>query len=367
VDGQLVIDNWTRQRRGQEFFGQGSEEEKGTFEMKANTKHEILVIFCNIRGPADGDEDETVMDSNPGLRLGGAEVQDSNVLLQQAVDLAKDADCVIAIVGLNADWETEGYDRTTLALPGRTDELIERVAAVNAKTVVVVQAGSAVTMPWVNSVPAIVYAWYLGNATGDAIADVLFGKQNPCGKLSLTFPKAEEDIPSYGHFHSENGKVRYAEDLYVGYKHYQHRKIAPLFTFGHGLSYTKFTLSNLRISGSFLLGAEFTLLVSLTVTNIGNVTGSEVVQVYISLPTTSELTHPVLQLKGFAKVRDLTPGSHKQVEMVLDKYAMSYWNDITDTWTVEKGTYRLRVGTSSDCLSLEASFSITKAFDWSGL
>jgi len=153
----------------------------------------------------------------------------------------------------------------------------------------------------------------------------------------------------------------------VGYKHYQHRKIAPLFTFGHGLSYTKFTLSNLRISGSFLLGAEFTLLVSLTVTNIGNVTGSEVVQVYISLPTTSELTHPVLQLKGFAKVRDLTPGSHKQVEMVLDKYAMSYWNDITDTWTVEKGTYRLRVGTSSDCLSLEASFSITKAFDWSGL
>ena len=147
-------------------------------------------------------------------------------MLQQAVDLARDADCVIAIVGLNADWETEGHDRTTLALPGRTDELISSIAAVNTKTVVVVQAvcdvsrhkdafltdcsrqGSAVTMPWVTSVPAIVHAWYLGNATGDAIADVLFGKQNPCGKLSLTFPKAEEDIPSYGHFHSENGKVR---------------------------------------------------------------------------------------------------------------------------------------------------------------
>ena len=158
VDGQLVIDNWTRQRRGKAFFGGGSEEEKGIFQLKANTKHEILVMFCNVRGPADGDEDEAVMDryiifslnrdfadaitniSNPGLRLGGAEVQDPDQLLQQAVDLAKDADGVIAIIGLNDEWETEGYDRTTLALPGRTDELIARVAAVNANTVVVTQA-----------------------------------------------------------------------------------------------------------------------------------------------------------------------------------------------------------------------------------
>lgn len=139
------------------------------------------------------------------------------------------------------------------------------------------------------------------------------------------------------------------------------------FFYSHGLSYSRFTLSNLRISGSFVLGAEFTFLVSLTVENVGSVTGSEVVQVYISLPTTSELTHPALQLKGFAKVRDLAPGSQKQVEIVLDKYAMSYWNDVTEAWTVEKGTYRIQVGTSSDCLSLGASFAITKAFDWSGL
>ncbi|KAF8162621.1 beta-glucosidase [Crassisporium funariophilum] len=367
VDGKLVIDNWTRQRRGDAFFGVGTEEEKGTFEMKANTKHDILVEFCNVRGPADGDEDETIMDSNPGVRLGGAEVEDSDKLLERAVELAKDADAVIAIVGLNADWETEGYDRTTLALPGRTNELISRVAAANPKTVVVTQSGSAITMPWAESVPAIVHAWYLGNASGDAIADVLFGKQNPSGKLSLTFPKAEEDIPSYGHFHSENGKVHYAEDLYVGYKHYQHRKIAPLYAFGHGLSYTKFDLSDLQLSEAVVADGEFSITASVTVTNVGGVTGSEVVQVYTSLPTTSELTHPLLQLKGFAKVRDLAPGATERVDIKLDKYAVSYWSELYDTWSVEKGVYGVKVGTSSDQLPLEGNFEIKTGFEWRGL
>ena len=122
---------------------------------------------------------------------------------------------MIAVVGLNADWETEGYDRTTLALPGRTDELIEKVLAANPRTVVVTQSGSSITMPWAEEASAIVHTWYLGNATGEAIGDVLTGKVNPSGKLSLTFPKRLEDTPSFGHFHSENGKLRYAEDLFV--------------------------------------------------------------------------------------------------------------------------------------------------------
>jgi beta-glucosidase len=173
--------------------------------------------------------------SSSALQLGGAEVIDSDKVIAEAVELAKDADAVIAVVGLNADWETEGYDRTTLALPGRTNELVSKVAAANPKTIVVTQSvsnlhqytyttilttlsfyqGSSVTLPWVDSIPGLVHAWYLGNASGDAIADVLFGKHNPSGKLSLTFPKAEEDVPAYGHFHSENGEVRYAEDLFV--------------------------------------------------------------------------------------------------------------------------------------------------------
>lgn len=143
VDGQLVIDNWTRQRRGEEFFNCASKEERGVFELKANTKHNILVEFCNVRSPADGDEDETVMDSNPGVRLGGAEVVDEEEEMAKAVKLAGAADVVIAIVGLNADWETEGYDRTTLALPRRTDELVQKVAKANPKTIVVTQSVSS--------------------------------------------------------------------------------------------------------------------------------------------------------------------------------------------------------------------------------
>ena len=135
----------------------------------------------------------------------------------------------------------------------------------------------------------------------------------------------------------------------------------------HGLSYSKFTLSNLQLSEAVVSGGEFRLGVSLTVENIGPVTGSEVVQVYISLPATSELTHPLLQLKGFAKARDLIPGNKEHVEVVLDKYAVSYWNVIKNAWTVEKGVYRVEVGTSSDCLSLAATFEVTKGFDWSGL
>jgi len=210
-----VIDNWSRQRRGEFFFGSSSVEERGVHHLQANRSHEIYVEFSNVTGPADGDEDETVLDSNSGVRLGGAEVRNSDELMDQAVELAREADIVIAVVGLNGDFETEGYDRKTLSLPGRTDELIQKIAKVNKNTVVVTQAGSAITMPWVDAVPSIVHAWYLGNTTGDAIAQVLLGDVNPAGRLSLTFPKRLKDVPSYTSFSLENGKVRYSEDLLV--------------------------------------------------------------------------------------------------------------------------------------------------------
>jgi beta-glucosidase len=140
VDGQLVIDNWTRQRRGDEFFNCASQEERGVFELKADTKHDILVEFCNVRSPADGDEDEAVMDSNAGVRLGGSELVDEEEEMAKAVKLAEEADLVIAVVGLNADWQNEVYDRTTLALPRRTDELVQKVANANPKTIVVTQS-----------------------------------------------------------------------------------------------------------------------------------------------------------------------------------------------------------------------------------
>lgn len=367
VDGNLVVDNWTRQRRGDSFFGSGTQEELGVYRLAANQQHEILVEYCNVRGPADGDEDESIVDQGQGIRLGGAEVDDPDVLINKAVEAARNADIVIAVVGLNADWETEGHDRKTLNLPGRTNELISKVSSVNPRTVVVTQAGSAITMPWAADVSAIIHSWYLGNATGEAIADVLFGKCNPSGRLPLTFPKAEEDVPSFGHFHSENGKVRYAEDLYVGYKHYLHRGIKPLFPFGYGLSYTTFSYSDLKLSAPQSRDGDFNLKVSVTVTNDGSSIGAEVVQLYIVLPETSEVTHPPLQLKGFARVKELEPGSSKEVELSLDKYAVSYWHEQFNTWVVEKGKYVVKVGRNSEDLVLSAGFEIKERMEWRGL
>lgn len=142
MDDKIIIDNWTVQRRGEEFFGCASKEERGTVHIPANHSPSIYVEFCNVRGPApaDGDEDEAVMDANAGMRLGGAEVQDADERMESAVKLAKEADVVVAVVGLNADWETEGYDRKTLGLPGRTDELVRKVVEANPKTVVVTQS-----------------------------------------------------------------------------------------------------------------------------------------------------------------------------------------------------------------------------------
>ncbi|EIM87989.1 beta-glucosidase [Stereum hirsutum FP-91666 SS1] len=373
VDDKLIIDNWTVQRRGEEFFGCASKEERGTVHIPANHSPSIYVEFCNVRGPApaDGDEDEAVMDANAGMRLGGAEVQDADERMESAVKLAKEADVVVAVVGLNADWETEGYDRKTLGLPGRTDELVRKVVEANPKTVVVTQSGSSITMPWATSVPAVVHAWYGGNATGEAIADVLFGKVNPSGKLSLTFPKREEDLPSYGHFHSEDGKVHYGEGIFVGYKHWLHRKIEPEFAFGHGLSYTTFSYSDLKVGKSTFAPSssspDIKTPISFTLTNTGSLPGSEATQLYISFPSTSDLTHPPLQLRAFKKVHNLGPGESKVVELELDKYAVSYWNERLERWTVEKGKFEVWVGASSANLGLEGVLEVEKAFEWNGL
>ncbi|CDO77775.1 Glycoside Hydrolase Family 3 protein [Trametes cinnabarina] len=369
VDDKLVIDNWTKQRRGDAFFNSGSQEERGIVSLKAGVSYSVHVEYCNVRAPADIDPDEAVMDSNGGVRLGGAEVQHPDDLMASAVKLAQEADAVIAVVGLNADWETEGYDRTTLDLPGRTDELVRKVAAANKRTIVVTESGSSITMPWADEVPAIVHAWYLGNSTGDALGEVLTGKVNPSGRLSLSFPKRLEDVPSHGHFHSEHGQVRYAEDLFVGYKWYHHRKIEPQWHFGHGLSYTTFEFSDLSLSKPAFSNGDVSLTASVKVTNTGSVIGTDVVQLYVSYPTTSKLTHPPLMLKAFAKVFDLAPGKSEVVKVALDKYAVSYWEDRISRWVVDDGEYVVRVGRSSapEALSLSATFNIEKRFEWNGL
>ncbi|KIM30941.1 glycoside hydrolase family 3 protein [Serendipita vermifera MAFF 305830] len=365
VDGQLVVDNWTLQRRGNSFFNTGTEEERGQFLLKKGVAHEIYLEFCNVRGPAKGDIDEIILTGGPGLKLGGAPVVDETEEIEKAVAIAKEAEVAIIVVGLNGDWETEGYDRTHLKLPGKTDELIKKVGQVNQRTIVVVQAGSAVEMPWVDDVPTIAHSWYLGNSTGDAIADVLFGKVNPSAKLSMTFPKRLEDTPSYGHFGSENGTVWYAEDLFVGYKHYTRSKVPTLFSFGHGLSYTTFTFSDLKVTNPS--GPDLSFVATVKVKNTGAIKGSEVVQIYATPCLTSQLTHPVRRLAGYKKAHDISPGQCVGVEVNLDKYALSYWCISENRWKIEKGVYDIVVGAGADDVKLTAQVEVSKEVYWDGL
>ena len=226
-------------------------------------------------------------------------------------------------------------------------------------------------MPWADEVPAILQAWYAGNSAGDALADVLTGLVNPSAKLSLTFPRRVEDIPSHGHFGSKLGPVRYAEDLWVGYKHYIDRRISPLWPFGFGLSYTTFEYSDLEISTATVSARnakDVRVELSVKITNTGTRVGSEVVQVYIS-PPAHELLEPSPSqvLKGFARVKDLQPGTSGVARVVLDKYAFSFWEENKDAWLVAKGVYRVLVAASSVDVKLKTDVMVEKDVYWTGL
>ncbi|KZO92432.1 glycoside hydrolase family 3 protein [Calocera viscosa TUFC12733] len=365
VENKLVVDNWSwGTSRGNGLWDPNGEV-SGEFEMKPGVAPELRLEYSNLRRSIEKGKDDGPS-PNAGVRLGGYPILDEEEGIHDAVEIAKAADAVIVVVGLNGDWESEGYDRKTLELPKRTNDLVAAVANANKNTIVVTQAGSAFTMPWVDSVNALVHTWYLGNETGHAIADVLFGKVNPSGRMSMTFPRRIEDVPSYLNYGNQNGKVRYAEDLFVGYKHYQSRGIEPLFPFGFGLSYTTFHYSDLQVSAPSSNDADFTASVKITLSNTGTVTGSEVVQLYISLPS-GNLTHPNRSLKGFTKVRELQAGKATTITLGLDKLAVSYYDDHLGKWRADEGEYVVLVGSSSHVLPLCGKLVLKKSFTWSGL
>ncbi|KAF9475314.1 beta-glucosidase [Pholiota conissans] len=371
VNGTLTIDNWTKQTPGDFFYGQGTIEEKAAVELKAGISYDIYVLYTNTP-PPDGDDDKGEGRlSQPalmrGVRLGGCEKIDGDEAIEEAIALAKSVDAVIFVGGLSPEWESEGFDRPSLQLPGRQDELIKKISEVNPRTVVCIQAGSAVSMPWIQEVGGLLQAWYSGNEAGNAIADVLFGTVNPSGRLPLTLPARMEDIPAYLNDRSEHGKINYREDLFVGYKHYQARGIPPLFSFGFGLSYTKFSLSNLVVSrGRWTNANSLFAQVNITVKNEGECSGSEVVQLYVSLPEIG-LTTPKLQLRGFIKANNVAKGATTKVTITLDKYAFSFWDDLQNCWKVPAGKHGLHIGVSSDNLTLRNTVEIKETFTWKGL
>jgi beta-glucosidase len=271
-------------------------------------------------------------------------------LREEAVAVARHSDVAIVVVGYAPKLEGEGFDRKSMDLPAGQDELIEAIAAANKNTIVVVAAGAPVTMTrWIGRVAAVVYGWYAGQEAGHAIGDVLFGVVNPSGKLPVTFPKVLQDSPAYGHYPGENLHVEYAEGIYVGYRGFDRNHVEPLFPFGHGLSYTKFDYSGLKVAFPT---------VNVNVRNSGTRAGAEVAQLYLQ-PPPSPVDRPVKELKGFERVM-LQPGETKTVTFTLDKAAMSYYDPAVHDWVAQPGRFTVLVGSSSRDIRAKGDFELAK-------
>jgi beta-glucosidase len=266
-------------------------------------------------------------------------------------------------VGTSEEWESEGFNRPDLDLMGEQNALIEAVAAANPRTVVVLNTGSPVTMPWLDKVAAVVQAWFPGQECGNAIADVLFGAVNPSGRLPQTFPKRIEDTPAYISYPGCNGEIQYNEGIFLGYRYYDAKKVDPLFPFGYGLSYTDFTYGNLQLSTSHL-GLSEALHVSVDVSNTGSRAGKEVVQLYLEAKTSS-VHKPERELKGFTKT-ELNPGEIRTVKLKLDYRSLAYFDVQDRRWVAEAGEYEVFIGGSSRDIMLSASFKLRETVRFGG-
>jgi len=275
----------------------------------------------------------------------------------QAVEAAKTADICVLFVGLPVAYETEGVDRRHMKLPKGQNALVESVLAVNPNVVVVLLNGSPVEMPWVNKVSAILEAYLGGQAGGGAIADILFGASNPCGKLAESFPIKLSDNPSYLYYFGEGDIAEYREGIFVGYRYYDAKEMEVLFPFGHGLSYTTFEYSNLRLSDTSINDTE-TVKVLVDVKNTGDMAGKEVVQVYVGPKEYDDRAiRAPKQLKAFEKVT-LEPGETKTLSFVLDKSAFAYYNTIIKDWHVLTGKYCILIGSSSRNIALQSDVMV---------
>jgi beta-glucosidase len=277
-------------------------------------------------------------------------------LVEAAATIAADADLALVMAGLPLSYESEGIDRTHIDLPPSHNKLISAVAKVQPNTAVILTNGSAIAMPWVDEVSAILETWLGGQAGAGAIADAVFGKVNPSGKLAETFPVRLEDTPAYLNFPGEDGQVIYGERMFVGYRYYDKRNIEPLFPFGHGLSYTEFGYSDLKLSSTNITDND-QLQVSLTVSNTGKVKGKEVIQLYVA-DTESSVQRPIKELKAFDKI-ELAPGESKEVSFTLNKRDFSYYSKVYDRWLAESGKFEILVGSSSRDIRLKGSLSLS--------
>jgi beta-glucosidase len=326
VNGGKVIDNWR---------DQGRTTQTGTIALTAGKAVSIEVQYYQH----GGDASMTLGWAPPGSNTFG-----------DAAAAARKADVAVVFA---SNFTSEGGDLADINLPGAQNDLIAAVTAANPRTVVVLQTGSAVTMPWVDKAAGVLEAWYNGQEDGNAIADVLFGVANPSGKLPVSFPRSINDVPAHtpAQWPGANNQVQYSEGLKVGYRWYDATGIAPLFPFGFGLSYTSFGFANLTVGKP---DANGSVQVTARITNTGTRRGADVVQLYVGSPAAGE---PPRQLKGFMRV-DLMPGQGQQVTFTLSRRDLSFWNTATHGWVEPSGMFKIMVGDSSRSLPLAGGLTV---------
>lgn len=271
---------------------------------------------------------------------------------KKAIECAKNADVAVVFAGLPDAFESEGYDRKHMQLPKCQNKLIEEICKVQKSVVVVLHNGSPVECPWADKVSAVLEMYLGGEGVGEATDALLWGEANPCGRLAETFPLRLEDTPCYLNFANDKFNVDYTEGVFIGYRYYDTKKMAVQWPFGHGLSYTSFKYSNLRLEKETMKGQD-TVVVSVDVTNIGSRAGKEVVQLYVKDQTNTAI-RPEKELKGFCKVA-LEAGETKTVSMKLDERSFSYYNESLKDWYAATGTYKICIGHSSREIALETS------------
>lgn len=278
--------------------------------------------------------------------------KNEDAYITEACNLAKNASKAVVFIGLTDDYESEGFDRSTMKLPDGHNRLVEAVSRVNDNVIVVLEGGSPVEMPWADDVKAILNAYLGGQSVAPAIVDVLTGKANPCGKLAETYPICLKDTPTSFRYPDSKEDVHYRESIFIGYRYYDKVERNVRFPFGFGLSYTSFEYSDIKLKKKNLAKGEGAK-VTFTIKNTGDVAGSEIAQVYVAKPE-SKIFRAPKELKGFVKIH-LEPGEEKKVTVELDDRAFAFWNTATEDWCVESGEYKILVGASSRDIRLEAA------------
>lgn len=359
IDGNLLVDNKTTQKRGTSFYEQGTVEVKNSIYLQKGSSYKIKIEFGS--GPTSKINDflDSLVDGRGAVGFGVAKVIDPEKEISRAVSIAKRNDTVVLVVGLSKEWESENFDRPDMKLPGYIDRLVSQVAQANPNTIVVNQSGTPMEFPWLNEVPGLIQAWFGGTEAGNAVADVIFGDVNPSGKLPLTFPIKVQDNPTFVNFKSNKGELLYGEDVFVGYRFYEKCEENVAFPFGFGLSYSKFEFKELNSLSIKDGNLKFNVLVK----NSGNRNGSEVVQVYIKA-LSPDIERPLKELKDFQKVY-LKAKEENNVHFEIEiKRSTSYWDSLENQWLSESGEYDILIGNSSDNILLKTSFILDTNMYW---